>query len=167
VPLAFFWPDEIAPGTSDSPVQLVDVLPTLLDLAGIEIPEHVDGRSLVPALRGDTLPAQPAFAELHQTTLECQHWPEPPCDLGRYAVFTEQFDYESSAVPLYERLYVRDETGRRVDVASSQPAELERHRALLRGYLGGQEPAGVLELGPQPEIDELTRDRLRGLGYLE
>ncbi len=36
--------------TDDSPVALMDILPTVLDLAGIEIPESVDGKSLLPLL---------------------------------------------------------------------------------------------------------------------
>ncbi len=39
--------------TCDRPVCLEDIMPTLLELAGIEIPDTVDGISLVPALRGE------------------------------------------------------------------------------------------------------------------
>jgi arylsulfatase len=34
-------------------VGLQDVMPTLLDVAGLDIPEHVEGRSLLPLLRDD------------------------------------------------------------------------------------------------------------------
>ena len=37
----------------DSPVCLEDILPTLLDLSGTIIPEQVDGKGLVPLLRGE------------------------------------------------------------------------------------------------------------------
>jgi len=37
----------------DEAVCLEDIMPTLLDLAGLDIPETVDGRSLVPLLRGE------------------------------------------------------------------------------------------------------------------
>ena len=37
----------------EEPVCLEDIMPTVLDLAGCPVPEHVDGRSLVPLLRGD------------------------------------------------------------------------------------------------------------------
>jgi len=37
---------------SDALVQWVDLLPTLCDIAGAEVPEDVDGRSLLPVLEG-------------------------------------------------------------------------------------------------------------------
>ncbi len=36
----------------NEPVELMDVMPTLLDVAGAPIPDSVDGRSLLPLLRG-------------------------------------------------------------------------------------------------------------------
>jgi len=40
----------------DEVVELRDVMPTLLDYAGLPVPETVDGRSLVPLLRGENVP---------------------------------------------------------------------------------------------------------------
>jgi arylsulfatase A-like enzyme len=40
-------------GERTAPVGLIDVMPTLLDLAGLRVPEQSRGRSLVPALRGE------------------------------------------------------------------------------------------------------------------
>jgi N-sulfoglucosamine sulfohydrolase len=49
------WPGKVAPGgTSDALVEYVDVVPTLLDAAGIARPELLDGRSFVPVLTGAT-----------------------------------------------------------------------------------------------------------------
>ena len=48
------------PHVVNSPVDFSDVFPTLLELAGIAPPKdaRVDGRSLVPLLRGDARPEQ-------------------------------------------------------------------------------------------------------------
>lgn len=38
----------------DAPVELMDVMPTLLDCAGVAIPDTVEGTSLLPHLRGES-----------------------------------------------------------------------------------------------------------------
>lgn len=48
----------------DTPVSIVDVLPTMLDLAGIAGPRGMNGVSLAPALRGAPAPVRPVFIEL-------------------------------------------------------------------------------------------------------
>lgn len=47
----------VKPGTvCDDPVEIMDLMPTILDLAGVAIPETVDGLSLLPAMTGKKLP---------------------------------------------------------------------------------------------------------------
>lgn len=41
---------------SDALVELLDIVPTLYDVLGIEVPYYVQGRSLAPLLRGDAPP---------------------------------------------------------------------------------------------------------------
>lgn len=54
VPLIFSFPQAIPVGTQiNSPVQLMDVFPTLCELCNITIPEEIDGKSLMPIVRGD------------------------------------------------------------------------------------------------------------------
>lgn len=45
--------------TSGRPVNLLDIYPTLLELAGLDSPQELDGRSLVPLLRNPDLPWRP------------------------------------------------------------------------------------------------------------
>lgn len=48
------WPGKIAAGTkSDALVEYVDVVPTLLDAAGVGPVDGIDGRSFLPVLRGE------------------------------------------------------------------------------------------------------------------
>src|SRR5215212_1079041 len=50
---------------NDALVSLIDIFPTLCDLTGIDVPDHVQGRSLVPAVRGQARDVNEAvFAEL-------------------------------------------------------------------------------------------------------
>ena len=54
VPFIVRWPGVVKPGTTiDSLVSTIDVLPTLAEIAGVEAPPNVDGRSLLPLLKGE------------------------------------------------------------------------------------------------------------------
>ncbi|MFG0317621.1 MAG: sulfatase-like hydrolase/transferase [Planctomycetota bacterium JB042] len=54
VPLIVSRPGVAAPGrVIADPVDLSDLFPTLLDLAGVDVPPGLDGASLAPALRGE------------------------------------------------------------------------------------------------------------------
>lgn len=64
VPLILHWPDRIPPGTEvEGMARLVDVGPTILDLAGIDEGPAVDGVSLVEALGGGSTGVRTAYAE--------------------------------------------------------------------------------------------------------
>ncbi|MEA2434586.1 MAG: hypothetical protein QOG54_2043 [Actinomycetota bacterium] len=54
----------------DEQVRHIDLFPTLADLAGLEIPEGIDGRSLKPWLEGHSLPEEPAYMEAVGVKLE-------------------------------------------------------------------------------------------------
>ena len=57
VPLILSWPGHIAEGLrSDALVELVDLAPTILDAAGLAIPEAMQGASLMPIATGAAPP---------------------------------------------------------------------------------------------------------------
>jgi len=54
MPLIVHWPEGIeAESDNDQLVQNLDLAPSILDLAGAEVPENMQGRSLVPLLKGE------------------------------------------------------------------------------------------------------------------
>ena len=63
VPLIIAVPG-LAPRRIDTPVMLLDVAPTLLELVGAPRPDGFVGRSLAPALGGAELPPRDLFAQL-------------------------------------------------------------------------------------------------------
>ena len=55
MPLIVHWPEGIDPGlVSKELVQNLDLAPTILELAGTQVPGYMQGRSLVPILMGDS-----------------------------------------------------------------------------------------------------------------
>lgn len=56
IPMLVLLPKDLREGVvprSDSPVSLYDIMPTILDVLGFDIPEKVDGISMKPSLYGD------------------------------------------------------------------------------------------------------------------
>lgn len=67
IPLVMAFPASagIAPGQTHSvPVELMDLMPTVLDAAGIPIPDGVDGCSLLPVLRGKPMAREYIHGEI-------------------------------------------------------------------------------------------------------
>lgn len=57
VPLIFNWPGKIKNGLrSEGLVELLDMSATILDAAGVEIPEYFQGESLLPVMIGEQSP---------------------------------------------------------------------------------------------------------------
>jgi N-acetylglucosamine-6-sulfatase len=97
IPFLVRFPAEIRnPGTRVTRMVLnIDVAPTFLDLAGIPIPDHVQGTSLVPALRDPSRPGRKAWL--------VENYKEFPYRVPSYqGVRTERYvyvDYEGSFAP--------------------------------------------------------------------
>jgi len=64
IPLIIMCPRILKKGRIiDLIAQQIDILPTVLDMMGWDIPEEVQGRSLLPAMLGETMEEVPTFAE--------------------------------------------------------------------------------------------------------
>jgi arylsulfatase A-like enzyme len=60
IPMSIHFPDRVRAGSRiEAPVSLVDILPTVFELAGLP-PQNSEGQSLVPLLEGGRLPGQRA-----------------------------------------------------------------------------------------------------------
>jgi arylsulfatase A-like enzyme len=68
VPLIICWPEHVRKGLRSSAlVELADLVPTLLEAIGLPVPDEVQGRSLMPILRGDSDPS------LHHEFVRCEY----------------------------------------------------------------------------------------------
>lgn len=68
VPLIWSWPGHFKSGlVSDALVGLLDVAPTLLEIADIPVPESMQGKSLLPILTGNASP------DNHRDFVRCEY----------------------------------------------------------------------------------------------
>jgi arylsulfatase A-like enzyme len=88
VPLLAYSPGFIEPSTKISElIQNIDIAPTILDLAGIKIPEQMDGKSFVPLLRGEKI-------KLRDEVFYEYFWERPfPHTPTVFGVRTNQYKY--------------------------------------------------------------------------
>jgi len=168
VPLAFFWPAGVTPGSSDAVVQLVDVMPTILERTGIPLPDGLDGRSLAPLLDGRAaeLEPRPAFAEMRRRPVGCEG---EGCTVERYSVQEGDLKLVRAADRSTRRL-VRPEDDPREerDLATRLPADLARLNARLDAYLAsGRESQAGADVAPDGVDEGDLHERLRALGYLD
>ncbi|WP_066218939.1 sulfatase [Formosa haliotis] len=85
---------------SNATVELIDVFPTLCDLAGLDKPSHLEGQSLVPILKKPSLKSQkPAFSVFPTPAL--REWAARP--------FTPPFR-TTFFMPLIEKIETKIET---------------------------------------------------------
>lgn len=67
IPLLFLGPGMDQGNIVETPVSILDIAPTLVELGGAPIPDSFEGRSLVPALRGQ--PLEPELVLSHTENL--------------------------------------------------------------------------------------------------
>jgi arylsulfatase A-like enzyme len=173
VPLVLRFPFAVDPSVRiASQVRNVDIAPTLLELAGIPIPDGFEGSSLVPLLTGAVSePDRPNYAGLGvplfpdasvQTAVSDGNWTYAR---NATAAADDEAAYEDRAVaPGAEYLFDRRvDPGENVNLVARETAEAERLRELLDAYLAAGD-AGVVEEGVR--IDPGIAGRLRAMGYL-
>jgi len=145
-------------------VRLVDVLPTLLDLASVETPSQTDGESLMPLVLGQDSADRVAFLQGH---------PIGPDELrragvrdGRYKLIANMAPRPED-VPALELYDLREDTQERHNLVDQSGAPRERMASLLRHYWSAVEGEEQGELEFDQVFSEELRERLESLGYLD
>jgi arylsulfatase A-like enzyme/Tfp pilus assembly protein PilF len=156
VPLLMALPGTVRPGHRVRPVvSSVDLLPTILDVAGIDNPVRGHGRSLSLGLAGGELPSMPSYAE---TDLPYTVFGWSPLR----SITTERWKYVRTARPeLYDRAA---DPAERTNLHTEQP---ETARELAGALATLERTLGVAPAVPAVTLDDDARRRLEALGYLE
>jgi choline-sulfatase len=157
-------PDQRLAGTQiDSQVEIIDLQPTLLDLAGLRSPEKIQGRSLVPLIRGEALAERGALSQNKLNRM-------------RYALRTESHkiirDLETGSEEVYD---LQRDPGETSNLAESDPELARRLRQRLEAAVSTNRLLAKeldLEVAPQgitagSLLSEEEQERLRALGYIQ
>jgi arylsulfatase A-like enzyme len=136
--------------TVDARVELVDVMPTMLEMASLPVPGGLDGASLVPLLRGDPAGVKPhAYAE--SASAAALYRDGYKLILHLEDDRAELFDIVQDPLEL-------------TDLAGQDPARVQALREeidMIRGRAPEKQgPATPVDLSPD------LRRNLQGLGYL-
>ncbi len=154
VPLLMHIPGVTDAGSRlDTPVSLIDVLPTLTEIAGLADGATRDGLSLMPLIQGDRQAPRPLFAQRRKPNYDPLLW--AVVDDGWKLIYSEGEDrfelFDAIGDPLDQH-----------DLAEQHPDQVERLMHLL-------EPMRAVEpLAAEQGSLELDRDlteHLRELGY--
>lgn len=151
-------------GVHPMPVSHVDVLPTLLDLAGEPVPESIHGRSLVPALLDPAQRINDAvlvsfnrFGIYHRSNME--FWPIRCLVTDKHKLAVNLFDrdelYDLESDP-HELSNTIDENPQREALLDRLISEMERVSDPMRGDVWWRRPWATprqcREFYPRPEI---------------
>ncbi|MBI2896819.1 MAG: sulfatase [Deltaproteobacteria bacterium] len=163
VPLVVRFPGAIQGGQRVAdPVELVDIVPTVLEMTGHEVHQEAEGRSLVPYLRGGRAEGPPvAFSEFleDRRSVTARGW---------------KMVFRGGGTTLFD---LGSDPGETRDASDAAPIALRYLRIMLGQFLGSPnkrtwwaataEGAGARFEQERVEVDDTTREQLRALGYAQ
>ncbi len=194
VPLIFIWPGRIPAGQRFAdPVSMIDVLPTVLELVGLPLPEVLQGQSLAPMLGGGGQELRPVILDEFRideasgelignleivdgrwgASLEIGPQPEgSEPGRGRYAVpVGGRWGALHPHFPEVPRLLLYDldaDPFATRAVNEEYPELVERYRALLlEQWEAHQALAGRFQAAGDVELSPEQLQQLRSLGYIQ
>jgi arylsulfatase A-like enzyme len=142
----------------ETQVRLLDLVPTVCEIAGVPTPEEAEGRSLVPFLRGEEMEELPAFSEaLLRTVFEKK--------AIRHNGYKLVYDVRRETMELYD---LRADFQEQVNLAKQEPETAEAMLADLDAWMVRSAQVATELPRERPlrqALDEEMRERLRDAGY--
>lgn len=156
VPLIFVTPFGHLYGQNrSSVVSLVDIMPTLLDLAQIPIPDQVQGKSLLPMFFSERKNENFSYSETYYPRFH-YGWSE----LKSY----QDERFKLILAPKLELYDLSEDPGELNNIVDSQPEEARRLMNLINEFID-ETGKDAYELD-YSHMDEESRQKLAALGYI-
>lgn len=153
IPLVVWAPSRFAPSRQAAPVSLIDLAPTVLDVARARIPASFDGGSLEPWLRGDGSAERTVFFE------------NPARDEA--GLRTARWVYFEGRTPSGPRrwLFAAEDERQGTDLAPALPDIADRLSSLVAARRRADSSRSVA--AEHVELDAERIEELKALGYLQ
>lgn len=159
IPLVMVLPDrvEIEARRIDSPVALVDLAPTLLELLGLDPPAQMYGTSFVPLMRGGDAPEIEVLASWAQTSIASLRQ-------GDWKLIRKV----RGRGPRLRLFNLRTDPGELNDLATDRPELVQKMEERMLA-LQTEAAASLSEIAPgqSRDLSLSVRERLRALGYID
>jgi len=153
-PLIIRWPGKVKPGSvSDTPVVFLDLMPTLIEAAGLTTAKTtgpLDGTSLMPVLTGGQLAPRTLFFHMPNYTNQGGR-PASSLREGNWKLIEQ---IEDNSVELYD---LAKDPGEKNDLAASEAARTAELRKKLDDW---RKSIGAQECRPNPNFDAALHSKL-------
>jgi arylsulfatase A-like enzyme len=175
VPLVIRGPGVVPGAEIAQQVRLMDVAPTLLEMAGVAPLSGVEARSLAPLLRGGSLPYLTAFAESAPARTQ---FPEQdkiylPGIRGKWRmVRTDRWkliQIPRAEGDLFELYDLVDDPGETKNLFADLAGEAAKLQPLLEAWIAGDPLHDSESTGEEgvEELDPSALEQLKTLGYIQ
>jgi uncharacterized sulfatase len=166
VPLIVSRPDKIESGSrTDAMVSWIDILPTLIDIGGGEVPENLDGRSFAPVLRGEASSHRKRIFTTHSGDLLMNVYLSRSVRTDRYKLIWNP--HPEFAFTTHIDLLLRETSG---DYFKqwTELAKTDQHAAEVVSHFYGRpefelfdlqhDPSELTNLAGKPELAQVQQD---------
>ena len=183
VPLMLWAPGRISPQRISDVTQSIDLMPTLLELSDLPVPELAQGQSLLPLLSRSNSPssfdanaqqswrARPAFTERVRGDFEInRNDPLPDAHsvvLDGFKLVNNFWRPEDSSLPEYQLFDHVNDPLDQIDIAADNPDAVERLSRIMADWRTFAEAARLpADDTTIDSLDPAELERLRSLGYI-
>jgi arylsulfatase A-like enzyme len=160
VPLILTGPVVATPGrVVQEPVPMLDLMPTLLDVASAPVPDEVRGQTLLPVLQGGAPTVRPIYSECPARR---SLYDDKALRLGDHKLV---YNVRLDRAELYD---LATDPGEQDDLSAVEPERVAAMRDQLREWTAAslETWASLPQAGGQPgELDEAMQEALRNIGY--
>ena len=176
VPLMLHWPGVLPAGlVVDGTVESLSLMPTVLDLAGIEVPETAQGQSLLPLVASPDDPASLGWVEravLSERKRIPSRRERADYDVDQYSVISDGWKLVQNVdppegMPEFELYNHVEDPLNHNELAAEHPDIVDRLKTDLAGRLRYAEARTLPSDADAAEgLSPEELQRLRSLGYI-